>query len=130
MAIYRNKETDKVNLFESGIKGILFQKYGTEIIFQIEWSESDARFNIVCTDCRYIDFSFKHIDEFVGSPCITGFSYVKKGEYNYTVQFNFDFTPKGYIRLDCSDFYFDVPSPPLQPGGNDHRIEGDESKIG
>ena len=129
MAIYRNEETDKVNLFESGIKGILFRKFGTRIIIQVDWLEGYGRFNIVCNDCRHIDINFKHSDDTIGAPWITGFSYIKRGEYDYTVQLNSDFTPEGYIKLDCSEFYFDAPSPPLQPGGNDHRIEGDEDAI-
>ena len=58
MAIYRNEETDKVNLFESRVKGILFRKFGTRIIIQVDWLEGYGRFNIVCNDCRHIDINF------------------------------------------------------------------------
>jgi hypothetical protein len=46
----------------------------------------------------------------------------------YTIQFNFDNYPIGYIRLHCADFIFECPSHPLSLGGNEHRIPWDPMK--
>lgn len=129
MDIYRNEATDCVCLFESSIVGIHFYDNGTQIVFNIDWQDSYDPLTIVCNFCRMIDFCFKHEDEMLGELTITGFSYLKTNEYEYVVQFDFDFTPKGYIRFVCSDFSFHVPSPPLQEGGNNHRIPWDPVKI-
>lgn len=128
MDIYKNEETDAVNLFESSIIGIHFNNMGIQITFDIDWQEGYGSFNIVCNNCHSIDFCFKQEDEHLGELCITGFSYLKTDK-EYTLQFNFDFTPKGYIRLNCYEFYFHVPSSPLQRGGNNHRIPWDPIKL-
>ena len=127
---YKNEATDCVNLFESAIIGIHFNNRGTQIVFDIDWLEGDGDgpFTVECDCCHSIDFCFKHEDEQLGELCITGFSYLKTDK-EYTIQFNFDFTPKGYIRLNCCDFYFHVPSSPLQEGGNNHRIPWDSIKV-
>lgn len=130
MNIYKNEDTDNVNLYESGIVGIHFNNGATQIVFDIDWSESYDAFSIVCNYCSMLDFCFKHEDEHLGELTITGFSYIKKvdGE-GYTIQFNFDYTPRGYIRLYCYEFYFHVPSSPSIAGGNNHRIPWDPVKL-
>ena len=127
MYLYRNEETDKINLFESSIIGIRFLENGTNIVFDIDWSEGEKPIHVTCTFCSSIDFNFRHTDLHIGMPEITGFSYLKKGS-RYAVQFDFDFTPMGYIRLDCENFIFEVYSEPLQTGGNNHRVPNDPMK--
>lgn len=132
MCTFINEECDKVNLFESAILGISFCNHASKIEFIISWLEGyeNEKMTVICDNCSNIDFNFKHIDEQIGELVITGFSYLKKSEMSYWIQFDFDFTPKGYIRLLCSEFSFNISSPPIQIGGNDHRIPWDlEKKV-
>jgi hypothetical protein len=129
MHIFRNEETDKVNLYESSIESIKFEDSALKIIFVVDWLESEENLNIVCKYCNLMDFCFKQIDSNVNVPTIVGFSYLKEGQ-EYTVQINLDyFGPVGYIRLKCTEFYFEVPSLPLEIGGNNHCIPWDPVKM-
>ena len=53
-----------------------------------------------------------------------GFSYLKE-KNGYTIQFDFDNYPIGYIWLHSSEFVFKTPGSPLSSGRNDHRIPWD-----
>lgn len=129
MYIYKNEETDNVNLYESSIEVIKFEDAALNIKFVVDWLESEENLNIICRYCNSIDFSFKQTDSKVGAPTIVGFSYLKEG-LEYTVQIDFDyFGPIGYIRFKCSEFYFEVPSRPREIGGNDHCIPWDPMDL-
>lgn len=120
--IYRNEETDKINLFESQILDIAFTTNGDSITFLVDWTENDTPITIKCYYCSNYIFNVKSINKFLCTGfLITGFSY-KKQEDHYTVQFNFDLSMEGFIKFDCTEFNFDVPSVPLQTGGNDNLI--------
>ena len=77
MHIFRNEETDKVNLYESSIESIKFEDSALKIIFVVDWLESEENLNIVCKYCNLMDFCFKQIDSNVNVPTIVGFSYLK-----------------------------------------------------
>lgn len=130
MKVYKNEDVENVNLFESALVGISFNHHATVIEFKVSWLEGyeDEVIDVICNNCSDIDFAFKHEGDQLGELTITVFSYLKKDDASYWIQFDFDFTPKGYIRLLCSEFLFKVPSSPLQPGGNGHRIPWDAMK--
>lgn len=130
--IYRNEETDLVNLHDCCIKSIRFKKFATH--FYVDWHEGYGSFVIKCLYPELIEYNFTSNDSsttkfhqhnvVINHLEITGFSYLKEND-GYTIQFNFDNYPIGYIRLHCSDFIFECPSHPLSLGGNEHRIPWD-----
>ena len=107
MKVYKNEDVENVNLFESALVGISFNHHATVIEFKVSWLEGyeDEVIDVICNNCSDIDFAFKHEGDQLGELTITGFSY-----------------------LLCSEFLFKVPSSPLQPGGNGHRIPWDAMK--
>ncbi|RHV93063.1 hypothetical protein DXA95_11170 [Odoribacter sp. OF09-27XD] len=120
--IYKNEETDKVNLFESQIIDITFCPKGNSITFLVDWTENETPITIKCLYCSNYTFNVKSINSFLCTGfLITGFSYEKQ-EDHYTVQFNFDLSQEGFIKFDCTEFSLDVPSLPLQAGGNDNLL--------
>lgn len=128
--LFRNEETDAVSIYESTIKGIFFKKYVT--CFCVDWHDGYGSFYIKCFYPEKIEYNFTSKNEKMNhyQHCvinhleITGFSYLKEND-GYTLQFNFDNYPIGYIRLHCSEFIFECPSTPTIMGGNDHRIPWD-----
>lgn len=129
--IYKNEETDLVNIHECCIKNIKFNKFATH--FYIDWHEGYGSFVIKCLYPELIEYNFTSKDERITKyydHCvinhleITAFSYLKENN-GYTIQFDFDNYPIGYIRLHCSEFIFECPNEPLSLGGNEHRIPWD-----
>ena len=130
--IYKNEETDSVNLHECCIKSIRFNKFATH--FYVDWHEGYGTFVIKCLYPEQIEYNITsnyikktgncHNNVVINHLEITSFSYLKEND-GYTIQFNFDNYPIGYIRLHCIEFIFECPSPPLAPGGNEHRIPWD-----
>ena len=130
--VFRNEETDLVNIYECGIRSIQFMDVETR--FYIDWHEGYGSFVIKCIYPENVEFHISSTDERMsGYPYdhilikhleITGFSYLKE-KNGYTIQFDFDNYPIGYIRLHCSEFVFEAPGSPLSSGGNDHRIPWD-----
>ena len=126
MFVYRNEETDAVNIFESAIEEIRLKDNGWNIVFIVDNPEGEEPIEIVCRCCDCVDFSFKQYPGQISAMVITGFSYLKndKGD-RYTVQFDLDFSYSGYIRLNCSEFLFKVSLKPIITGGNSHLIPWD-----
>lgn len=125
--IYKNEETDAVNLFESEIVKILFDKgEGNHITFIIDWSECDEEIRLVCNYCTGYRSEINTLECYSNFLCagflITGFSY-KKTSGGYIVQINFDLLVRGFIKFKCDDFFIETESEPFQPGGNDNLIE-------
>lgn len=121
--IYINEKTDAINLFESAICAVYFDHAKSKITFELDWTEGYGRFIIECIHCTKIDFEVRSInDNLWDGLLITGFSYLKHND-NYTIQFNFGLEMEGYLRLSCDEFSFNVPSSPLQAGGNNHLID-------
>lgn len=121
--IYKNENTDNINLCESAIMEILFHNTTPQVQFKINWTEGNPII-IGCENCTswYIHFENKSDNNSdIGDLEISSFSY-KPIENNWILQFNFNFNPKGCIQVICSEFYFDVPSRPLSEGGNDNDI--------
>lgn len=133
--IYKNEETDLVNLHDCCIKSIRFNKFAT--YFYIDWHEGYGSFIIKCLYPELIEYNFSSRDEkitkyyqnyVINHLEITGFSYLKEKD-GYIIQFDFDNYPIGYIRLCCSEFIFECPNLPTSSGGNDHRIPWDPLKV-
>lgn len=121
---YRNDETDKVNIIESSITGIYFDNENYQIELEVNWSEG-LPINIICEDVSNYSIDFENISEYgcdIGDLEIRGWSYIKNKD-KWIVQFDFEFNPKGIIKISCSDFYFDVLSEPYSKGGNDNLIQ-------
>ncbi len=129
--IYNNEETDAVSIHESLIKSIVFNQF--ETVFHVDWAQGYGDFLIKCSYPELVSFDFTTNDKYLSPNTvlnhleITDFSYLKNDK-GYTIQFDFDSYPVGYIRMHCSKFSFECPSMPLSPGGNAHRIPWDEAK--
>lgn len=130
--VYINEETDSVSIHECLIKNIRFNKFATH--FYIDWSQGYGTFVIKCLYPELIEYHITSSPDKIGyQNCvinhlmITSFSYLKDEE-GYTIQFNFDDYPIGYIRMHCIEFIFECPSPPIAAGGNEHRIPWDPIK--
>lgn len=120
--IYKNEQTDKVNLFESQITEIIFNQKGDSITFLIDWTEDDKKIIVRCEYCSNYRFIINSINNNLCTGLlITGFSY-KKVERYYVVQFNLGLDMEGIITFNCYGFSFEVPSIPTQNGGNDGLI--------
>lgn len=121
---FRNEETDKVNLYESKIKNIVFDHDASKIEVIVDWTEGDD-IKIIFEDCQNLMIDLKHNlsleENLLGVLEISGFSY-KRLNRGYIVQFNFDFNLTGMIRFTCQNFTFCTPSIPIQNGGNDNLI--------
>lgn len=132
--VYKNEETDNVSIYECPLKCIKFNNF--ETCFYIDWHEGYGSFVVKCLYPGMIEYNFtsksdKIVDYqwcVINHLEITGFSYLKDAD-GYTIQFDFDNYPIGYIRLHCTEFSFEVPSLPLSSGGNDHRIPWDPVQI-
>lgn len=122
---YMNEETDCVNLYESTILSIENDLNNKEILFIIDWTEGNPYVLLKCKTYSNVEINILHNEKYgkdwIGTFEITGFSYIKR-EDNYTVQFNFEHTLTGYIRIECKSFVCFTPSEPLSCGGNDNLI--------
>ena len=118
--IYRNEDIDNIILDESLIVSISW-KYENHPVIEmgIDWcgqmdmkdlEYSKLQTRLVFNFAGNIDFSFKHITGKWNSGAleITSFSYSYDKKGNYTVVFTFDYSPVGYIKFDCSEFYFEI----------------------
>ncbi|MDH6311933.1 hypothetical protein M2137_000692 [Parabacteroides sp. PFB2-10] len=117
--IYRNEEVDNIILDESLLLSIEWiYKEHPIIEIKIDWcGQEDLKDEIVFLEMQTklvfdyagnIDFNFKHSGTWnSGALEITEFSYLKKGTM-YMIEFKFDFSPVGYIRFNCADFYFEI----------------------
>lgn len=120
--VYLNEQTDEINLFESLIIDVIFNQKDETITFLVDWTENETPITVRCHYCSNCIFNICSTDNFVCTGLlITGFSYEKIDDY-YIVQFNFDLNMKGFIKFKCYGFSFEVPSTPIQTGGNDKRI--------
>lgn len=127
--VYINEETDKVSIYESCIKEISFNQ--SETVFYIDWSQGYGDFLVRCSYPESVEYNFttktdKPNNIVLNHLEITDFSYLKD-ENGYTIQFNFDNYPIGYIRMHCTKFCFESPSLPLCSGENGHRIPWDKA---
>lgn len=129
--IYKNEETDAINLFESFLSGIIFDEDKTTLTILIDWKDGSGdtqleRISFVVRYCSKFQCSILQNEYFKLPLCygfeITGFSY-KKVEEGYIVQFNFDLSTEGYLRFYCYEFSIETVGKPLQQGGNDNLIE-------
>lgn len=129
--VYKNEETDAINLFESFFSGIIFDEDKTTLTILIDWKDGSGdtqleRISFVVRYCSKLQCSIRQNEYFKLPLCygfeITGFSY-KKVEEGYIVQFNFDLSTEGYLRFYCYEFSIETVGKPLQQGGNDSLIE-------
>lgn len=121
--IFRNNATDKINIIESAMTEILFDSENCQIEFEVDWCEGFP-IKVVCEEVSNYSIDLENISEQgfdIGNLEIRGWSYMKNND-KWIIQFNFEFNPKGIIKISCSDFYFDVPSKPYSEGGNDNLI--------
>lgn len=117
--IYKNEDIDRIILDESLILSIEWIYESRPIIqMSIDWcGQDDLKNEIVFLKMQTklvfdfagdIDFNFKHSGPWnSGALEITSFSYVKI-ESVYNIEFLFDFSPVGYIKFRCTDFYFEI----------------------
>lgn len=126
--IYKNEETDAVNLFESFVSGIIFDDHGTYLTILIDWIDGSGdaqteRISFTGKYCVNFQCDVQPFEYYKKALCIgfeiTGFSY-KKIDYGYLVQFDFNVSTKGYLRFECEEFSIEAVGEPLQPGGNDN----------
>lgn len=129
--IYKNEETDAINLFESFLSGIIFDEDGTTLTILIDWKDGSGdtqleRISFVVRYCSKFQCSIRQNEYFKLPLCygfeITGFSY-KKLDHGYLVKFDFNLSTNGYLRFECDEFSIEAIGEPLQRGGNDSLIE-------
>lgn len=122
--IYRNQEIEKIILDESFIQGFKWiddnNENPTNLEIEIDLNgqqdlldyfdlmniKTNFVFNLVI-DAQF-NFVFKP-PYTIGALEITSFTY----QYNeisqlYLIEFKFDFSPVGYIKFNCTDFYFEI----------------------
>ncbi len=116
--IYKNEEIDSIILDESFIQGFNWINDNDGLEMDIDWNGQQDLVDIfdfmnVKTKLKFslvynIQFNFEFKGQCtMGALEITSFSYIKKLS-NYEIEFKFDFSPVGYIKFNCNDFYFEI----------------------
>ena len=118
--VYKNEEIDQIILDESLILSISWKYKGHPIIeMDIDWCGQEdmkeldypkLQTRLIFEYAGNIDFNFKHVAGKWNSGAleITSFTYSRDNHNNYTIVFTFDYAPVGYIKFECSDFYFEI----------------------
>ncbi len=120
--IYKNEEIDRIVLDESGIIGIRWtmdeNNHPVNIEMEMDWNGQEdlvGEYDFMKIKTK-IFFSLVHDAKFnfefkgqntIGDLEITTFSYLKE-DLIYKIEFRFDFSPVGYIKFNCIDFYFEI----------------------
>lgn len=129
--IYKNEETDAINLFESFLSGIIFDEDGTTLTILIDWIDGSGdtqteRISFIGKYCVNFQCDIQPFEYYKNALSvgfeITGFSY-KKLDHGYLVKFDFNLSTNGYLRFECDEFSIETIGEPLQQGGNDNLIE-------
>lgn len=113
---YNAEESDNINLFGGLILGMSFHDRGTKVVYEVHCTESEiSQVNIVCLDPSNHQAEISSSDPYntIAGLRIIEFSHHKQ-KGRYVIHFTFDVETQGYIQLECSDFYFDIPATPLQ----------------
>ena len=108
---YGKENADGFNFFGSLLLGMKFHDRGAKMIFDIDGAFGEiSEIRMVCLDPSNYKSEINSADPYntISGLHITGFSY-KKEMGRYSIQIFIDVEAQGFIKLNCSDFYFEEP---------------------
>ncbi len=119
---YNVEESAKINLFGGLILGMKFHDSGTKVVYEVKCTEGEiSEVDIVCLDPSNHQAEVSSSDPYntIAGLRIMEFSHHKE-KGRYVIRFTFDVETQGYIQLECSNFYFEIPATPIQTEAKPH----------